>query len=101
MSKKVFQLSPNQYLSTFGIKVEPNQSTFLVAPTGAGKTTFTMEELRDQFKFVLILVPTQAKVMELQHEYSGKCTVLSKYLFFCANENPDVILDSIVDNKSL
>lgn len=48
-----------------------------------------MEELRDQFKFVLILVPTQAKVMELQHEYSGKCTALSKYLFFCANENPD------------
>lgn len=89
MSNKAFQLIPNQYLSTFGIKVEPNQSTFLVAPTGAGKTTFTMEELRDQFKFVLILVPTQAKVMELQHEYSGKCTALSKYLFFCANENPD------------
>lgn len=89
MSKIALQLSVNQYLTSFGIKIEPNKSTFLVAPTGAGKTTFTMEELKAQFKFVLILVPTQAKVMELQHEYSGKTKVISEYLFFCANENPD------------
>lgn len=89
MSKIALQLSVNQYLTSFGIKIEPNKSTFLVAPTGAGKTTFTMEELKAQFKFVLILVPTQAKVMELQHEYSGKAKAISEYLFFCANENPD------------
>ncbi|MDV7428068.1 DEAD/DEAH box helicase [Acinetobacter baumannii] len=89
MSKIALQLSVNQYLTSFGIKIEPNKSTFLVAPTGAGKTTFTMEELKAQFKFVLILVPTQAKVMELQHEYSEKTKVISEYLFFCANENPD------------
>ncbi|KAF1025693.1 MAG: hypothetical protein GAK29_01756 [Acinetobacter bereziniae] len=89
MSKKELQLCHNQYLTSFGIKIEPNKFTFLVAPTGAGKTTFTMEELKAQFKFVLILVPTQAKVMELQHEYSGKTKVISEYLFFCANENPD------------
>ncbi len=82
MSKIALQLSVNQYLTSFGIKIEPNKSTFLVAPTGAGKTTFTMEELKAQFKFVLILVPTQAKVMELQHEYSGKTKVISEYLFF-------------------
>lgn len=89
MSKIALQLSVNQYLTSFGIKIEPNKSTFLVAPTGAGKTTFTMEELKAQFKLVLILVPTQAKVMELQHEYSEKTKVISEYLFFCANENPD------------
>lgn len=89
MSKITLQLSVNQYLTSIGIKVEPNQSTFLVAPTGAGKTTFTMEELKVQFTFVLILVPTQAKVMELQNEYSGKVAFKSEYLFFCANENPD------------
>ncbi len=89
MSKIALQLSVNQYLTAFGIKIEPNKSTFLVAPTGAGKTTFTMEELKAQFKLVLILVPTQAKVMELQHEYSGKAKAISEYLFFCANENPD------------
>jgi len=89
MSKKELQLCHNQYLTSLGIKIEPNQSTFLVAPTGGGKTTFTMEELKAQFKFVLILVPTQAKVMELQHEYSGKAKAISEYLFFCANENPD------------
>jgi len=89
MSKTTLQLSVNQYLTSIGIKVEPNQSTFLVAPTGAGKTTFTMEELKAQFTFVLILVPTQAKVMELQNEYSGKVALKSEYLFFCANENPD------------
>lgn len=89
MSKIALQLSVNQYLTSFGIKIEPNKSTFLVAPTGVGKTTFTMEELKAQFKFVLILVPTQAKVMELQHEYSEKTKVISEYLFFCANENPD------------
>ena len=63
-------LSIGQYLNSIGIKVEPNQSTFLVAPTGAGKTTLTMEELKTQDKSVVILVPTQAKVMELQNEYS-------------------------------
>ncbi len=89
MSKISLQLSVNQFLTSLGIKIEPNKSTFLVAPTGAGKTTFTMEELKAQFKLVLILVPTQAKVMELQHEYSGKTKVVSEYLFFCANENPD------------
>ncbi|WP_289349642.1 DEAD/DEAH box helicase [Acinetobacter nosocomialis] len=89
MSKFALQLSVNQYLTSFGIKIEPNKFTFLVAPTGGGKTTFTMEELKAQFKLVLILVPTQAKVMELQHEYSGKTKVISEYLFFCANENPD------------
>lgn len=89
MSKKELQLCHNQYLTSFGIKIEPNKFTFLVAPTGAGKTTFTMEELKAQFKLVLILVPTQAKVMELQHEYSEKTKVISEYLFFCANENPD------------
>ena len=89
MSKITLQLSVNQYLTSFGIKIEPNKSTFLVAPTGAGKTTFTMEELKAQFKLLLILVPTQAKVMELQHEYSEKTKVISEYLFFCANENPD------------
>ena len=89
MSKIALQLSVNQYLTSLGIKIEPNKSTFLVAPTGAGKTTFTMEELKAQFKFVLILVPTQAKVMELQHEYSEKTKVISEYLFFCAKENPD------------
>ncbi|ATI38444.1 DEAD/DEAH box helicase [Acinetobacter baumannii] len=89
MSKKELQLCLNEYLTSFCIKVEPNKSTFLVAPTGAGKTTFTMEELKAQFKFVLILVPTQAKVMELQHQYSRKSKIISEYLFFCANENPD------------
>ena len=89
MSKKELQLYLNQYLTSFSIKIEPNQSTFLVAPTGAGKTTFTMEELKAQYKLVIILVPTQAKVMELQNEYSGKGSLKSEYLFFCANENPD------------
>lgn len=89
MSKKELQLRPNQYLSAFDIKIVPNKFTFLVAPTGAGKTTFTMEELKVQFKVVLILVPTQAKVMELQNEYSGKAPLLCEYLFFCANENPE------------
>ena len=89
MSKTTLQLSIGQYLASIGIKVEPNQSTFLVAPTGAGKTNLTMEKLTVQFKLVLILVPTQAKVMELQHEYSGKTNVVSEYLFFYANENPD------------
>ncbi|KHO14350.1 hypothetical protein NT90_16250 [Acinetobacter baumannii] len=89
MFKKELQLCLNQYLTSFGIKIEPNQSTFLVAPTGVGKTTFTMEELKAQFQVVLILVPTQAKVMELQSEYSGKSKIISEYLFFCASENPD------------
>ncbi|MDQ8939382.1 DEAD/DEAH box helicase [Acinetobacter baumannii] len=89
MSKTTLQISIDQYLTSIGIKVELKKSTFLVAPTGAGKTTFTMEELKAQFTFVLILVPTQAKVMELQNEYSGKDALKSEYLFFCANENPD------------
>jgi superfamily II DNA or RNA helicase len=89
MSKKVFKLKKDQYLSDLELKIIQNQSTFLVAPTGAGKTTYTMEELKAQYKLVIILVPTQAKVMELQNEYSGKGSLKSEYLFFCANENPD------------
>ncbi|WP_245134552.1 DEAD/DEAH box helicase [Acinetobacter nosocomialis] len=61
----------------------------LVSPTGTGKTTFTMEKLKARSKLVIIVVPTQAKVMELQNEYSGKVALKSEYLFFCANENPD------------
>ncbi|WAU75396.1 DEAD/DEAH box helicase [Acinetobacter sp. TR3] len=89
MSKKVFKLKKDQYLSDLEMKIIQNQSTFLVAPTGAGKTTYTMEELKAQYKLVIILVPTQAKVMELQNEYSVKGSLKSEYLFFCANENPD------------
>ena len=89
MSKTTLYLSIGQYLASIGIKVEPNQSTFLVAPTGAGKTNLTMEKLTVQFKLVIILVPTQAKVMELLHAYSGKTNIVSEYLFFYANENPD------------
>jgi CRISPR/Cas system-associated endonuclease/helicase Cas3 len=82
MSKKVFKLKKDQYLSDLELKIIQNQSTFLVAPTGAGKTTYTMEELKAQYKLVIILVPTQAKVMELQNEYSGKGSLKSEYLFF-------------------
>lgn len=89
MFKKVLELAETEYLTDLDLVIEPNQSTFLVAPTGAGKTTFTMEALKSQFKVLLILVPTQAKVMELQNEYSGKASLGSEYLFFCANENPD------------
>ena len=89
MSKNVLKLAKKEYLTDLGLVIEPNQFTFLVAPTGAGKTTLTMEELKARFKLVIILVPTQAKVMELQHEYSGKVALKSEYLFFCANENPD------------
>lgn len=59
MSKTTLYLSIGQYLASIGIKVEPNQSTFLVAPTGAGKTNLTMEKLTVQFKLVIILVPTR------------------------------------------
>ena len=73
MSKNVLKLAEKEYLTDLGLVIEPNQSTFLVAPTGAGKTTFTMEKLKAQFKLVLILVPTQAKVMELQNQYIVEC----------------------------
>ena len=82
MSKNVLKLAKKEYLTDLGLVIEPNQFTFLVAPTGAGKTTLTMEELKARFKLVIILVPTQAKVMELQHEYSGKVALKSEYLFF-------------------
>ncbi|MBH2030368.1 MAG: hypothetical protein I8H74_07860 [Moraxellaceae bacterium] len=82
MSKKVYKLKKDQYLSDLELKIIPNQSTFLVAPTGAGKTTYTMEELKAQYKLVIILVPTQAKVMELQNEYSIKGSLKSEYLFW-------------------
>ena len=45
MSKNVLKLAKKEYLTDLGLVIEPNQFTFLVAPTGAGKTTLTMEEL--------------------------------------------------------
>ena len=87
MSKKTFMLDKSQFLTHLGLKIPPNQSFFLIAPTGSGKTSFTMEDLNTQFEFVLILVPTQAKVMELENEYPK--VKGSKYLFFCGNKSPD------------
>ena len=89
MSKNVLKLAKKEYLTDLGLVIEPNQFTSLVASTGSGKTTLTMEKLKARSKLVIILVPTQAKVMELQNEYSGKVALKSEYLFFCANENPD------------
>ena len=89
MSKTVLKLAKKEYLTDLGLVIEPNQFTSLVASTGSGKTTLTMEKLKARSKLVIILVPTQAKVMELQNEYSGKVALKSEYLFFCANENPD------------
>ncbi|MDM1248496.1 DEAD/DEAH box helicase family protein [Acinetobacter sp. R933-2] len=86
MLKKSYVLEKNQYLADLNLKTPASQFTFLVAPTGIGKTTFTMEELKHQFELVVILVPTQNKVSELKNHYD---TVTSKYLFFYGNHSPD------------
>ena len=68
MSKTVLKLAKKEYLTDLGLVIEPNQFTSLVASTGSGKTTLTMEKLKARSKLVIILVPTQAKVMELQNQ---------------------------------
>ncbi|UIJ77446.1 DEAD/DEAH box helicase [Acinetobacter sp. SH20PTE14] len=88
MQKKLLQLPKGQYLSSLKLQIPANQTTLIVAPTGVGKTTFTMEDLPQQFELVLILVPTQAKVAELQNQY-GNSSAKNQYQFFFANQNPD------------
>lgn len=97
MQNNLLQLQKDQYLSSLKIQIPANQATLIVAPTGVGKTTFTMQDLPRQFEFVLMLVPTQAKVAELKNEYCNSPDK-SKYLFFFANQNPD---ESIRQHKGV
>lgn len=85
MSKKSYQLKDGQYLSDLNLNIESQKNTFLIAPTGAGKTTFTMEDLGTQFELVIVLVPTQAKVIELKGEFLLQ---KDKYKFFAGDEGP-------------
>ncbi len=87
MLKKTLSLEEGQFLSDLNPMISVDKTTLIIAPTGVGKTTYTMEELEKQFKLVIMLVPTQAKVAELQKEYSGSNA--KRYLFFFANQNPD------------
>lgn len=86
MSKKTYQLKDGQYLSDLSLNIEPQKNIFLIAPTGSGKTTFTMKDLGTQFDLVIVLVPTQAKVIELKSEFNLK---KGNYKFFSGNEGPD------------
>lgn len=91
MLKNSYILEKDQYLAHLNLKIQALQFTFLVAPTGVGKTTFTMEELNHQFELVVILVPTQNKVSELKNQYGA---VNSKYLFFYGSHSPDTSISS-------
>lgn len=88
MQKNQLLLQNDQYLSDLKLQIAANQTTLIIAPTGVGKTTFTMEDLHRQFEMVLMVVPTQAKVAELQNEYSDSSNK-KLYQFFFANQNPD------------
>ena len=63
MSKLSISLLENQYLSDIDLHIQPHCRTLLDSGTGTGKTHFTMEKLSEQFNQVVMLVPTQAKVM--------------------------------------
>lgn len=88
MQKTKITLKNHQYLTDLSIAIPRNQTTLIIAPTGVGKTTLTMEQLKEQYELVIVLVPTQAKVAELQETYSIS-NHNNHYLFFFANENPD------------
>lgn len=86
MSKNLYQLKDKQYLSDLNLKIEHQKNIFLIAPTGSGKTTFTMHDLGTQFNLVIVLVPTQAKVVELKSEFSSQ---KNTYKFYSGSESPD------------
>lgn len=88
MQKTKITLKKNQYLADLLIEIPRNQTTLIIAPTGIGKTTLTMEQIKEQYEKVVVLVPTQAKVAELQETYSN-LPYNNHYLFFFANQNPD------------
>lgn len=88
MSKINHTLQAGQYLSSLNLKISSNSISLLIAPTGVGKTTFTMEDLSKQYKTILMIVPTQAKVQELQNAYSETRNG-QKYKFFYADHAPD------------
>ena len=69
MKNFVHTLEKNQYLSDLDLKIAHNKMTLLTAPTGTGKTTFTMETLLKQYETIILLVPAIFKVKELQAEY--------------------------------
>ena len=65
MQKTKITLKKNQYLADLLIEIPRNQTTLIIAPTGIGKTTLTMEQLKEQYENVVVLVPTQALVSVL------------------------------------
>lgn len=84
MSKICISLPESQYLSDIEINIQPQHRTLLESSTGTGKTHFTMEKLNEQFSQVVMLVPTQAKVMELENSYHQR----EGYQFFYAEQRP-------------
>lgn len=84
MSKLSISLLENQYLSDIDLHIQPHCRTLLDSGTGTGKTHFTMEKLSEQFNQVVMLVPTQAKVMELENSYRQ----YEGYRFFYAEQRP-------------
>lgn len=84
VSKLSISLLENQYLSDIDLHIQPHCRTLLDSGTGTGKTHFTMEKLSEQFNQVVMLVPTQAKVMELENSYRQ----YEGYRFFYAEQRP-------------
>ena len=68
---KIFEyvLEKDQYLSDLDLNIGQDKISLLTAPTGTGKTTFTMETLLTQYETIVLLVPAVFKVKELQAEY--------------------------------
>ena len=92
MSEICYNLESGQYLSSLELEIDRDVTTLLIAPTGVGKTTFTMEDLSKQYKTILMIVPTQAKVQELQNAYS-ESKHGQKYKFFYADYSPNNSLE--------
>lgn len=94
MSEICYNLESGQYLSSLELEIDRDATTLLIAPTGVGKTTFTMEDLSKQYRTILMIVPTQAKVQELQNAYS-ESKHGQKYKFFYADYSPNNSLEKV------
>jgi len=78
MLEKKFVLKKNQYLAHLNLQIEANQFTFLVAPTGIGKTTLTMEDSVTNLNWLSSWFPPKIKFPS----YNRSMALLIQNIYF-------------------
>lgn len=87
---KTYSLPEGRYLTDLKMTPLAENISLVIAPTGIGKTTWTMKKLRKEFPIVWMLVPSVLKVQELETEWKSYSFKKKKrYRFFSENKLPN------------